>query len=192
MVTNLRLSSGITLGSDCQMTCKGLNLDSNLNSAAWPTCNGLYGVYLLWNPRIKFNKLCGVWILLWTPKLRTVVTSGELIPALIHQTVIIVSGLDIQPEQSLNEHSASKKAIPSCNLWRVIYCFLQLSDTNLWLNGEGEFQRVYLDSILAAGCWNFFCSSLAILLGIEPISALTLTLLNFILLCSFKRCPSLI
>ena len=33
---NLRLSSGIAFGSDCQMTCRGSNLDSNLNSAAWP------------------------------------------------------------------------------------------------------------------------------------------------------------
>ena len=30
----LRLSSGIAFGSDCQMTCRGSNLDSNLNSAA--------------------------------------------------------------------------------------------------------------------------------------------------------------
>ena len=36
-----RLSSGRAFGSDCQMTGRGLNLDSNLNSAAWPTsCRG--------------------------------------------------------------------------------------------------------------------------------------------------------
>ena len=34
---NFLLSSGIALGNNCQMTCRGLNLDSNLNSAAWPT-----------------------------------------------------------------------------------------------------------------------------------------------------------
>ena len=38
---NLRLSSGIAFGSDFQMTGRGSNLDSNLNSAAWPTgCKG--------------------------------------------------------------------------------------------------------------------------------------------------------
>ena len=38
---NLRLSSGIALGSDCQMACRGLNLNSNLISASWPTsCKG--------------------------------------------------------------------------------------------------------------------------------------------------------
>ena len=39
---NLLLSSGIAFRSDCQMTGRGSNLDSNLNSAAWPTgCKGL-------------------------------------------------------------------------------------------------------------------------------------------------------
>ena len=38
---NLRLSSRIAFWSDCQMTGKGLNLNSNWNSATWPTgCNG--------------------------------------------------------------------------------------------------------------------------------------------------------
>ena len=38
---NLQLSSGIAFGSDCQMIGRGSNLDSNLNSAAWPTgCRG--------------------------------------------------------------------------------------------------------------------------------------------------------
>ena len=49
---SLRLSPGTTLGSDCQMTGRGSNFDSNWNSAAWPT------VYLL------RNNLCGVWLLL--------------------------------------------------------------------------------------------------------------------------------
>ena len=36
--------------------------------------------YLLWNPKIKFNKLCGVWILFRTPKLRTAVSRyGSLV-----------------------------------------------------------------------------------------------------------------
>ena len=33
----IQLSSGIAFGSDCQMTGRGSNLESNLNSAAWPT-----------------------------------------------------------------------------------------------------------------------------------------------------------
>ena len=38
---NLRLSSGTAFGSDGQITDRGSNFDSNLNSAAWPTsCNG--------------------------------------------------------------------------------------------------------------------------------------------------------
>ena len=32
----LRLSSGIACRSDCQMTCRGSNLDLDLNSATWP------------------------------------------------------------------------------------------------------------------------------------------------------------
>ena len=38
---NFQLSSEITSGSDCKITSRGLNLDSNLNSAAWLTgCKG--------------------------------------------------------------------------------------------------------------------------------------------------------
>ena len=38
---NFRLFSGIAFGSDCQVTCRGSNLDSNLKLAAWPTgCRG--------------------------------------------------------------------------------------------------------------------------------------------------------
>ena len=33
---DLRLSSWIAFASDCQMTCRYSNLDSNVNSAAWP------------------------------------------------------------------------------------------------------------------------------------------------------------
>ena len=44
-----------SLRRDCQMTCRGSNLDSNLNCASWPTsCNGF--------PKSQ-HKLCGVWIL---------------------------------------------------------------------------------------------------------------------------------
>ena len=39
---NLLLSSGIALGSDCQITDKSLNLDSNLIPDTWPkSCKGL-------------------------------------------------------------------------------------------------------------------------------------------------------
>ena len=75
--SKLRLSSGIAFGSDCQMTRRGLNLDSNLNSAAWPMGCRVLSAQRLWNPRIKFNKLCGVWILLRTPKLRTAVSQYQ-------------------------------------------------------------------------------------------------------------------
>ena len=34
---NFRLPSGTSFGSDWQMTCRSSNLDSNWNSAAWPT-----------------------------------------------------------------------------------------------------------------------------------------------------------
>ena len=38
---NLQLSSEIDFGRDCQMTSSSLNLDLNLNSAAWQTsCKG--------------------------------------------------------------------------------------------------------------------------------------------------------
>ena len=62
---NLWFPSGIALGSDCQMTGRGSNLDSNLNSAAWPTgCTGfICSIVSKWT----------VWSLnsLKTPKLRT-------------------------------------------------------------------------------------------------------------------------
>ena len=64
---NLLLSSGIAFRSDCQMTGRGSNLDSNLNSAFWPTsCMAL----MLWNPWIncvEFEFFSG---LLKMPKLR--------------------------------------------------------------------------------------------------------------------------
>ena len=68
---NLRLSwmpSGIAFRSDCQMTCRGSNLYS------MPPDQRVVEFYLLQNPRIKFNKPCGVWILFGTPKLRTAVS----------------------------------------------------------------------------------------------------------------------
>ena len=41
-IQNVLLSFGKALGSNYQMTDRGFNLDSNLNSAAWPTgCEGL-------------------------------------------------------------------------------------------------------------------------------------------------------
>ena len=46
-----------SLWRDCQMTGRSSNLDSNLNSATWPTsCKGL-------KPLKSQHKLCGVWIL---------------------------------------------------------------------------------------------------------------------------------
>ena len=33
---NILFSSGIAFGSNCQISSRGLNLDSNLNSASWP------------------------------------------------------------------------------------------------------------------------------------------------------------
>ena len=59
------LSFEILFGCDCQMTYRGSNLDSNLNSAY---------KYL--------NKLCGVWILF---KFRSDVRISEFIPTLIPQ-----------------------------------------------------------------------------------------------------------
>ena len=50
------LSSGIALKSDCQMTGRGSNLDSNLNSAPWPKGCKLPA------PESQ-NSLCVVWIL---------------------------------------------------------------------------------------------------------------------------------
>ena len=69
---NLRLSSGIAFGSNCQMIGRGLNLDSNLNSAPDQL------VVKVLSALMCLNNLCGVWILftglLKMPKLRTVVS----------------------------------------------------------------------------------------------------------------------
>ena len=66
---NLRLSSQIVYGSDCQMTSRGSNLDSNLNSAAWPTgCKGFICSKIpeksVWSLKFFLGTLK-------TPKLRT-------------------------------------------------------------------------------------------------------------------------
>ena len=75
----LLLSSGVAFGSDCQMTCRGLNLDSNLNSAAWPMgCRGLSALKTQ-------NNLCWVWIFRSDVNAK-IEDSCELIPTLIHQT----------------------------------------------------------------------------------------------------------
>ena len=51
-----------SLRGDCQMTCRGSNFDSNLNSAARPTkCEGL-------SAQKSLKKLCGVWILVESVK----------------------------------------------------------------------------------------------------------------------------
>ena len=62
------------------MASRGLNLDSNLNSAAWPS--GSKGLSALKSQ----NKLCGVWILFRSFEHTKIDDSGELIPTLIHQT----------------------------------------------------------------------------------------------------------
>ena len=55
---NLWLPSWIAFRSDCQMTCRGSNLDLNFNSAAWTTsCHGLSALK-------SQNNLCGIWIVL--------------------------------------------------------------------------------------------------------------------------------
>ena len=74
----LLLSSRIALGSDCQMTCTGRKgLEIGLKLELCRLTKGLQRFYLLLNPPKKVNKLCGVWILFRTPKLRTVVTSYQ-------------------------------------------------------------------------------------------------------------------
>ena len=45
------------------------------------------------------------------------------------------SGLDIQPEQSENDNPARKKAVPGCEIRRVMYRIFHKNDTNLWLSG---------------------------------------------------------
>ena len=59
-----QLSSGIAFGSDCHITCRGSILDSNLNSAAWPTS---FKGFICSK---SLNELCGVWILLGLLKMQ--------------------------------------------------------------------------------------------------------------------------
>ena len=63
---NLWLSSGIAYRSDCQMTGRGLNLDSILNSASWSR------FYLLWSPKINCVDFEFFLSPFKTPKLRAV------------------------------------------------------------------------------------------------------------------------
>ena len=55
---NLRLSSGIAFESDSQKTGRGLNLDSNLNSATWPMG---YRGFICSEPQINVQQT--VWVL---------------------------------------------------------------------------------------------------------------------------------
>ena len=71
---NLRLSSRIAFGSDFQMTGKGSNLDSNLNSAA----------YLLRSPWISCVEFEFFLDPLQTPKLRTAVSRYQLSSTKLH------------------------------------------------------------------------------------------------------------
>ena len=67
----------MAFGSDCQMTCRVSNFNSNLNSAAWPTSyNGLTA------PK-SLNKLCGIWILFWSIENAKIGDSNESLPTLI-------------------------------------------------------------------------------------------------------------
>ena len=68
---NLWFSSGIAYWSDCQMTGRGLNLDSNLNSTTW-----LQVVKVLFALKAQ-NQLYGVWILFETQKLRSAVSQYQ-------------------------------------------------------------------------------------------------------------------
>ena len=66
-----------SLQNDCQMTSRASNLDSNLNSAAWPTsCKGL-------SLRNRSNKLCGVWIFLKS------VTDAKFEPSVVKFLMLI-------------------------------------------------------------------------------------------------------
>ena len=66
------LSSGIALESGCQMTCRGSNLDSNLNPAAWPKGCKLPA------PESQ-NSLCVVWILFTSVETAEIEDCGEQI-----------------------------------------------------------------------------------------------------------------
>ena len=58
----------------------------------------------------------------------------------IQEFWFIVSDVDIQPEQSQNDNPAckKKKAVPGCEIDRVIYNFFHSIATTLWLSGWGE------------------------------------------------------
>ena len=72
-IQNLRLSSGMAFRCDCQMTGRGLNLDSK----TWtlPPDQRVVRLYLLLNPRIIWMEFEFVLGLLKTPKLRTVIVN---------------------------------------------------------------------------------------------------------------------
>ena len=69
---NLLLFSGTAFGDDCHMTGRGLNLDSNLNSATWPT--GWKGFISSEVPKL----VVWVWILFRTPKIPKLRTAVSL------------------------------------------------------------------------------------------------------------------
>ena len=75
------MPSRIAYGSDCQMTCRGSNLDSNLNSAAAVPPDHLV-VKILSAPIPQIN-LCGVWILFRSVENAEIEDSSELISTLI-------------------------------------------------------------------------------------------------------------
>ena len=77
---NLRLSSRIFFGSDCQLTGRGSNLDSNLNLPP-----GQRDVKVLSAPK-SVNNLCGVRILFSSVQSAEIEGSCESIPNFILQT----------------------------------------------------------------------------------------------------------
>ena len=59
---NLWLSPGKTFRSNCQMTCRCKNVDSNLNSAAWAMGCGCSRILLLVQFRQGVPQICHLWV----------------------------------------------------------------------------------------------------------------------------------
>ena len=121
---NLQLSSGIAFGSDCQMASRGLNLDSNLKSAAWP--KGCKGFICSKVPKST------VWSLN-SFKNAKIEDSCESISTLIHQTAL--SALD-----SWLECSNIKASVWQCESLSV---YGQPQCHSNWLSG----------CLVSAPCW---------------------------------------
>ena len=82
--SNPSIAFWIDLLDDCQMTSRGLNLDSNLNSAAWPIgCKDLSALNSLNNLCVELEIILGQ---LKLENTEIEESSCELIPTLIQQT----------------------------------------------------------------------------------------------------------